>query len=304
MNFTVPHEFDGKTVKQYITQKLRLSGKMITRLKQREQGIMLNGSHVTVRAVLREDDILHLALEQEDRPSDKIKPAKIPLDILHEDDHYIFLNKSAGVPTHPSHDHYDDTLANGLAYLYSQRGLTFVCRAVNRLDKDTSGIVVFAKSAASANEFSKLQQSKLITKKYIALLDGVLTHGGSVKGYIRRKDNSIMLREFSQERMNEDSSFSHTDYNPLCSSTGNTLTELLLHTGRTHQIRVHMAHLGHPVTGDGLYGEEQGMTRHMLHAYTMSFVHPFTGKQTFLTAPLPTDFQTVLDEKGIYYDLK
>ncbi len=302
MEYTIQSEYNNKTIKQFLTHQLQLSGKMITRLKQRERGIMLNGIHVTVRALLKEGDLLCLATDQEDKPSENILPVDIPLDILFEDDHYIIFNKSANMPTHPSHDHRDDTLANGVSYLYRCRNIPFVCRAVNRLDRDTSGIVVFAKSSVAANEFSKLQQSKQITKKYIALVDGPLFDCGSIKGYIRRKDDSIMLREFCEQNTKDDASFSHTDYAPLYCSESHTLVELLLHTGKTHQIRVHMAHIGHPVTGDGLYGNECGIHRHLLHAYEMSFLHPFTAKQIFIRANLPADFISAIQEKGIKYD--
>ena len=302
MDHTISSEHNNKTVKQYLTHHLHLSGKMITRLKQRERGILLNGVHVTVRASLKSGDVLTLATEQEDNPSIKVIPVDLPLEILYEDDHYLIFNKGSNMPTHPSHDHYNDTLANGVAHLYQCRGLPFVCRAVNRLDRDTSGIVVFAKSASAANEFSKLQQSKLIIKKYTALVDGVIDTAGSVKGYIRRKPDSIMLREFSESDEKDGASFSHTDYSPLCSSDKYTLVELLLHTGRTHQIRVHMAHIGHPVTGDGLYGVEDGMTRHFLHALEISFPHPFTGNQISVTAKLPADFINAAKEKGILYE--
>ena len=302
MDYTIAREWNEKTVKEYLRRKLCLSGKMITRLKQREHGILLNGIRVTVRAIMNEGDILTLATEQEDLISDKIQPVDIPLHIIYEDEYYMIIDKPANMPTHPSHDHYDDTLANGIAHLYQIRGIQFVCRAVNRLDRDTSGIVIFAKSAIAANEFSRLQQNKLVKKEYIALVEGIVSHPGSIKGYIRRKADSIMLREFLEKNEKQDASYSHTDYFPIKSSANNTLISLLLHTGRTHQIRVHMAHIGHPVTGDGLYGSEGTYTRHFLHAHKISFPHPFTGIQTSFIADLPADFIAAITEKGIEYD--
>lgn len=302
MDYKINKEYDSKDVKHYMQKELRLSGKTITKLKSRTNGIMLNGTQVTVRALLHDGDSLSLKTEQEDKTSDKIKPVPMMLDIIYEDDFYIALNKGANMPTHPSHDHYDDTLANGLAHLYRERNLPFVFRAVNRLDRDTSGIVVFAKNATAANEFSKLQQNKLIKKQYVAIVNGIVEGSGSIQGYIKRKENSVMLREFSKSDIGDGAMFSHTDYQSLATTGDCSLLALLLHTGRTHQIRVHTSYLGHPIIGDGLYGTEDGYTRHMLHAFKMIFTHPFTKKQILLRADIPYDMRSVMIEKGIDYD--
>ena len=302
MTYQITKENANITVKQFIKQNIKLSSKMLTKLKRLPDGIMVNGKKVTVRAIMQEGDILTLNTDHEKSTSDSIIPTDVPLDIIFEDDYYIALNKSAGTPTHPSHDHYYDTLANGIARLYQERGIPFVFRAVNRLDKDTSGIVVFAKTAISAAAFSSLQQKHLISKKYIAIVKGDLSGEGSIKGYIRRKDNSVMLREFSQTQTHNDAMFSHTDYESICSSEELSLINLTLHTGRTHQIRVHLSSIGHPVLGDGLYGNEDNHARHYLHAYSMSFIHPFTEKQISLEAKLPKEFKEIINNTGIKYE--
>lgn len=302
MTYQISKENSDKTVKQFIKLNIRLSSNMLTKLKRLSDGILLNGKRVTVRAILKEGDLLTLNTEHEERTSDNIIPTDVPLDIIYEDEYYIALNKNAGTPTHPSHDHYSDTLANGISRLYQDRGIPFVFRAVNRLDKDTSGIVIFAKTAISAAAFSQLQQKQQIQKKYIAIVKGQLTGEGSIKGFIRRKDNSIMLREFSQTKTNDDAMFSHTDYSVISTSDQYSLVDLTLHTGRTHQIRVHLSNIGHPVLGDGLYGDDQDHPRHYLHAYSMVFTHPFTEKQIFLKAEIPRDFKIIINSTGIKYE--
>ena len=302
MTYQITKENSNTTVKQFIKQKIKLSSKMLTRLKRVPDGILLNGERVTVRAIMKDGDVLTLNTDYEESTSDSITPTDVPLQIIYEDEYYIALNKSAGTPTHPSHDHYYDTLANGIARLYQERNIPFVFRAVNRLDKDTSGIVVFAKSAISAAAFSDLQQKHQISKKYIAIVKGKLSGKGCIKGYIRRKDNSVMLREFSLTQTHGDAMFSHTDYESIISSEELSLINLTLHTGRTHQIRVHLSSIGHPILGDGLYGSEEDHKRHYLHAYLMIFTHPFTKKQILLEAKPPEEFKTLIRNTGIKYE--
>ena len=303
MTYIIDKRFDNKTVKEYITTYLDLSSKMITRLKNNEKGIMLNGKRVTVRAVMRTDDILELDTESELRTSDNIVAVKLPLDILFEDDHFIILNKPPYMPTHPSHDHYRDTLANAISFYYESKGVPFVFRAVNRLDKNTSGIVIFAKSSTAANLFSRLQQNKLVTKKYLALVEGKTDEHGIIEGYIRRRDKSIILREFSTDKQFDNDAYSKTEYNTLASNDYCSLLELKLWTGRTHQIRVHTKSIGHSILGDDLYGTEGVYSRHMLHSHLIKFEHPFTKKEICITASIPDDFLKVMKEKGIEYEL-
>lgn len=302
MFYTIDKKHDNKTVKEYALGYLKLSSNMLTKLKQINTGIMLNGERVTVRAVLHTGDRLELAVEYEPKTSGIIFPIEIPLDIIFEDEYYIALNKPPHMPTHPSHDHYGDTLANGLAYRYYKENKPFVFRAVNRLDKNTSGIVIFAKSSLAASEFSKLQQNKLVVKEYLALVDGITDAGGFIEGYIRRTDKSIILRQFSKEMMYDNDAWSLTEYQKLAMGDNASLLKIILHTGRTHQIRVHMQSIGHSIIGDDLYGvEDVNYERHMLHAYKMSFVHPFTKKQILFSSKIPGDFLEALTKKGIQY---
>lgn len=299
MKHIITCEYQNKTVKAFLTQKLKLSSKMITRLKKDPLGIMLNGNRVTVRALLSENDVLDIGTEREQKTSDAIEPVDIPIDIIYEDEYYIAVNKPPNMPTHTSHDHYTDTLANAVAFLYKKRGIPFVFRAVNRLDRDTSGIVLLAKDAFSADAFSKLQQNKHVSKKYLAIIDGKIESDGKIEGYIKRKPGSVMLREFSENKSTEDDAYSLTLYTSLAATDNNSLLEIELMTGRTHQIRVSFSSISHPVTGDSLYGTETDYKRQMLHAYKMSFVHPFTEKQTFIEAPIPSDMEYEIKKKGL-----
>ena len=304
MEHIITNEYHEKTVKAYLTLRLKLSSKMITRLKKDPLGILLNGERVTVRAILHENDKLLIGIERESKTSEHISPVDIPIDIIYEDDHYIAINKPPFMPTHPSHDHYDDTLANAVAHLYEKRGLPFVFRAVNRLDRDTSGIVLLAKDAMSADAFSKLQQNKLVTKIYIALVDGTLESDGKIEGYIKRKSGSVMLREFHEEKLHDEDAYSLTYYERIDSNEIASLVKIRLVTGRTHQIRVSFCSIGHPVCGDSLYGVEDGHSRHMLHARSMSFIHPFTNKIINIDAPLPNDIIEAIKTKGIKHEFR
>ncbi len=299
MDFTITEEFDGLTVKEFIKKKIHISSKQLTRLKRIDDGICINNMRVTVRAVLNFGDILHLGTETETKTSGDITPVDIPLDILFEDEYYIAINKPPYVPTHPSHNHHTDTLANALSYRYKKSNTPFVFRAVNRLDKNTSGIVLFAKSALAANLFSQLQQNKLVKKEYLALVHGSTQCKGKVDGYIRRREKSIIYRELCTNKISDDAQYSLTEYEALAHGDACSMVKLLLHTGRTHQIRVHMSSIGHYVIGDDLYGSLDGEQRQMLHACSMEFIHPITDKQISIQAPLPTDFVCALRKRGI-----
>ena len=303
MKFEINFEQNGKNIKSFINEYTKLSKKQLTKLKNLESGILLNGDRVTVRAILHTGDTLTLAIEEEIKTSDGIEPVSQALDIIYEDDYYIAVNKPPYTPTHPSHNHRKDTLANALSYRYKEQGLPFVFRAVNRLDKNTSGIVVFAKSAVAANCFSKLQQNGLVTKEYLSLVYGNCDSNGRIEGYIRRREKSIIFREFSETKNSDDAQYSLTEYKTLAKAHNYSLIKLVLHTGRTHQILVHMAHIGHSVIGDDLYGTADGESRQMLHSYCMKFTHPFTDEPITLIAPLPKDFISAAEKRGLNYEL-
>lgn len=290
---------DGLSVKTYLRAVLRLSGAQITALKQDARGILADGVHVTVRHVLRAGQTLTLALYDKES-SERIVPRKMPLDILYEDDAVLVLNKPPYVPTHPSHGHFEDTLANGLAYLFAQRGVPFVFRSCSRLDRDTSGVVTVAKTRAAAYHFQCAHTAGEVHKEYLAVLCGHLPGtGGEISGSIRRVEDSVITRTVAP-----DGAPALTRWRMCARGTAPDGTPLSLVaaqpvTGRTHQLRVHFAHLGYPILGDFLYGRELSgaealITRQALHCRMTAFAHPVSGRYMTLSAAVPEDFLPLL----------
>lgn len=297
MLITIEPRFGGMTVREFVLSELGLSRGLLTRLKSLEKGILLNGERVTVRALLHEGDTLLLETDDFDTDvNEHIEPVDIPIEILYEDDDLVAVNKGAAMPTHPSHNHHADTLANALAWRYKQMGIPFIFRAVNRLDADTSGIVLVARNRIAAFKMSRELSMGNVDKRYIALLDGVPERReGSIIAPIRRKAESIILRECSDDGQGD---YARTDYTLLCANETFSAVEARPITGRTHQIRVHFAHIGMPLIGDYLYGKEGqcNMKRHALHAYKLSFNRPSDGKRVELTADMPEDIKTLYSE--------
>jgi len=286
--YTITSDHHGRTLLDYLRRTLGLSRAELTVLKQKENGIRLNGQHVTVRAILSEGDILTLD-RTDSQSSEGILPRPIPVTILYEDDDVIAINKPAGMPTHPSHNHQEDTLANGLTYLFCQRGTPFVFRAVNRLDRDTSGVVLVAKNRGTAFSLSRAMSEGQITKRYLAVVVGTVTEGGTVEKAIRRRAESLMERIVCPL---DEGQYAKTVYQPLASQNGLSLLSVMPETGRTHQIRVHLASIGHPICGDTLYGDPNGsphIERQALHAVSLTFPRPADGKPITVSAPLHPD---------------
>lgn len=299
MKITIGKDAEGTRLSDYLTGRMKLSHKAISRLKRLENGMVLGGRRVTVRAILHEGDILSLALEDE-KSSEGILPVCLPLDILFEDRWLIAVNKPPDMPTHPSHGHFDDTLANALAYYFSEKGQPFVFRAINRLDRDTSGVVLVAKDGQTAAKLARQMESGGIRKQYLALLCGILEPPcGRIENYIRRVADSIITREVTEQPL-PDASPAITEYRRLAVGPGSTLVAACPMTGRTHQLRVHFSHLGHPIIGDSLYGSPDAFIgRQVLHARSLTFSHPYSGEKMQIVAPLPSDFTEVCQAYGI-----
>lgn len=293
MRIVISSEYDGMLLREYLRSVMRLSRAEITELKKRDDGIVLNGKHVTVRAVLRSGD--ELVLSREDLVSSEgVIPVQLPLDILYEDDDVIALNKPPFMPTHPSHEHQSDTLANALAYYFETKGVPFVFRAVNRLDRDTSGVVLVAKNKNAAFFLARQISEFNVVKKYIAIVNGELSGSGVIEGNIRR------VMEGKMERgVFSDGQYALTEYEVLSVKDGVSALLVTPKTGRTHQIRVHLSHIGHPIIGDTLYGGENGselISRQALHAHSLTFSLPSNNETITVTAPLPDDIATL----GVY----
>lgn len=299
MDIKIPAELCGITIKEWFG-KNGFSGGLVTRLKKLPDGICVNGEHATVRRILREGDVLSVRCE--DRAEDEnghLVPTPMELDIIYEDGDMIAVNKPPNMATHPSIGHFDDTLANGLAYYFSSKGIPFVFRAVNRLDRDTSGVVLVAKTRMAAAKLSRLMCEGRIRKTYIALLGGELTpREGCISAPIRRKDASVILREVCGEDACGAKS-ALTEYRTLYSGKNASVVSAFPVTGRTHQLRVHFAHMGAPMIGDGFYGRAEScpteldlmIKRQALHAHSLT-VELDSGAVT-LTAPIPEDMERV-----------
>jgi len=268
----------------------------VTALKRRDGGIMLNNSPVTVRAVVHSGDVVELAFD--DDFSSDIEPKDIPLSVVYEDEYIIAVNKPAGMPTHPSRGHLDDTLANALMYYMSSHKGDFVFRALNRLDRDTSGIVTVAKDRRSAAALS----GKIELKEYTAVLIGEIAESGIIRRNIRRRYESMIEREVCDE---SDGQYAETKYERVFYGNGMSVVKAYPITGRTHQLRVHFASEGHPIVGDTLYGPREGslyIDRQALHCSMMVYRLPDGSKAT-IKAELFDDIKkligNVYDEKNL-----
>lgn len=275
--YTITSEHSGISIKDFIRSVLGFSARTLKNLKY-NGSITVNGNPVHANFVLSGNDIL--TLEFPDEVSKTIIPEDIPLDIIYEDDDFLAVNKPHGMPSHPSQNHHVGTLANAVMYKY--RDKPFVCRILTRLDIDTTGVVVIAKNAVFANAFQKCD----IKKEYLAVCVGVPSlKKGTVNAPIGRAEGII------KRRVTKDGKPSITEYEVLEQRNGMSLVRAIPVTGRTHQIRVHMAHMGCPLLGDYLYGKEIQHERTRLHCEKLTFVHPITNKTTILTAKVPDDIK-------------
>lgn len=280
-DFKIDEEFAEREVISLLESKLQCSANIITKLKKGEY-ILLNGRRVTVREILKFGDKLEIILPIE--PSENIVPNdEISFEILYEDEDILAVNKPAGIPTHPSINHYHDTLANGVkAYL----GEDFTFRAVNRLDRETSGVVLIAKNMLSAHILSRAVKNREIKKIYCAICHGVPDKAEGVIDFpIARENESIIKR-----CVRDDGKESQTRYKVEKTDGEYSLVFAEPITGRTHQIRVHFAHIGCPLFGDKLYGSDIENERVRLHCRSLEFRHPISKNKVKVFAESPEDF--------------
>lgn len=276
-----------------------------TWLKQHPGSVRLNGKEALFYFPLKTGDLLEITLEEE-QPSENIIPVCLPLHIIYEDEDLMVIDKPANMPVHPSIGNYENTLANAVAWYFQQQNIPFVFRCINRLDRDTTGLLILAKNMLSGAILSDQMKKREIHRIYLAITEGKTDPAGTINRPIGRADQSLILRQVDPDK--GDPACTHylqkcwhpkTFYPATLSvpQDGLSLVQLQLETGRTHQIRVHMTSIGHPLIGDTLYNPETALlARQALHSYRLAFTHPVTGIPLEFTSSLPADMAEFFPE--------
>ena len=291
----VEEKYDGIVIREFLKEELELSSRLIRRAAI-EKRIFVNKEVVRMRKVLHTGDIVEVKLERVE--SQDIIPEKMNLNIVYEEDDILVLNKPPYTVVHPTRGYPTGTLANGILYYFNETNQNCIVRLVSRLDMDTSGLIIIAKNQYAHMALSKEMQLNHLEKRYLAV----------VHGHLEEEEGTIDLPIFKPE--NEESIFkriidergqrSITHYKVIKKFENADLVECLLETGRTHQIRVHLSHIGHPIYGDSLYGdgedEKELIPRQALHAYGLDFKSPRTKEQLSLRAELPEDILNLIDK--------
>ena len=277
-----------QNINQILKQEFNISSRLQHKLIVNKL-IYLNNNEIDTRSSVNIDDIITINLDFEEG-NDNIIATNIKLNIVYEDDCFLILNKPAGIAVHPSIQHYTDSLANGVKFYFETIGLHKKIRPVNRLDLNTSGLIIFAKNEYVQECLIKQMQDNTFQKYYIAFVEGTFTNKeGIINLPIARKENSIIERCISpsgQEAI--------TDYVIIDEFNSFSIVKCHLQTGRTHQIRVHMSAIGHPLLGDTLYGHTSSLiNRQALHSHKISFVHPVTKQIMNFTCELPDDMKAI-----------
>lgn len=292
MNHIIRHSYISAEDGQTVEQLLRLHGyskSLINQVKLTEQGLLVHGKRVYTTYRLKAGESLMVTLPVESS-SEHIIPVSMPLSILFEDEDLMVINKPADLSVHPSQGHFSNSLANGLAWYFQEKNQPFVFRAINRLDRDTTGLLIVAKNALSGCILSDMVKKREIHRTYLTAVSGDLSEcpEGTISVPIARRPGSVMER--MADPINGETAITHYRLLAYQNKTDSSLLEVTLETGRTHQIRVHMKYIGHPLYGDFLYNPDyRFLDRQSLHSWKLSFLHPITKKSLHFTAPLPAD---------------
>lgn len=287
LQYTIKQDDNYFNIKEVIKVYFKISDRLLLRLKN-SKNILLNNTPTYISKKVSPGDEITVIIDFIEDNSN-IVPTKIDLTIIYEDDYYLIINKPAHLPVHPSMLHYANSLSNGVKFYFDSIGLKKKIRPVNRLDKDTSGIVIFAKNEYIQECLVSQMKTKDFQKEYIAVCNGIFKEkSGTINLPIARKPGSIIERCV---RTDGDSSITH--YEVIQQLDNYAIVKCMLETGRTHQIRVHMSAINHPILGDTLYGKpNSNIDRQLLHAYKVSFIHPIFHKKVEYTAEIPFNFGT------------
>ena len=275
---------------EYVKNKFDVSRSKAQKLNA-DNLVLVNKEHKNNSYIVEENDIVELIKNKEYIPS-KFKSENIPLDIVYEDKDLVIINKPSGMVVHPASGNYENTLVNALIYRYNLDDTNVRSGIAHRIDKDTSGLVIVAKNDKTLELLTDMFKNKEIKKTYVAIVDGVINNkSATINAPITRdvKDRKKMM-------VGKDGKNSITHFYVIKTFKNNTYISLNLETGRTHQIRVHMAYIGHPVTNDKVYGKENTSFGQYLHASKLEFIHPITKKEMIIEAPLPEEFMEKLKE--------
>jgi 23S rRNA pseudouridine1911/1915/1917 synthase len=289
--YTVTEDDENKElqIKELLRYKFNFSSRLRTKIKK-HRGVSLNGAAVDPWMVPKAGDVLAVSIPDE---ISYFPPESIPIYPIYEDDDLLIINKQPGIVVHPTNGHPDHTIANGITQYMLDTHQSFKIRFINRLDRDTSGLLALGKNSHAQDGFVKQMKAGLVEKKYLAVVKGVFPQDqGTIDEPLGRPDPDQVHRGVV-----EGGNPSITHYRVIERyASGYTLMELVLETGRTHQIRVHLSHQGFPIVGDTLYGnaDDNLIKRQALHAESLSFLHPVTGSPLNLKAPLPDDMVQLL----------
>lgn len=291
LTLTVTPAMAGEKIDTLLRRELHLSGTVIRRIKWLEDGILLDGVRAITGQRVEAGQVLSVRVADPDHKGVMV-PAPGPLDIVYEDGDLLVLNKAPGVTVHPGPGHYADTLCNFIAYYYRERGITADVHPVQRLDRGTSGLMVVAKHPHAQEVLKRQLHTQEFRRSYLAVCMGAPTpRSGEVDAPLGPKEGSLV-----EQTVCPDGKSARTHYETLTQAGPYALLRLCLETGRTHQIRVHMAYLGHPLAGDFLYGQELPgiISRPALHSAELSFRHPITGAYLHMSQPMPQDMVRLL----------
>ena len=297
----VSDEETGERIDSFLSGKTEFTR---TRIQQliKDKNITVNGKATKSSYKIEEND--EIVIEVPEAETTEIKPENIKIDIVYEDSDIAVINKQAGLVVHPAHGHYSGTLVNAILYhIKDLSGINGEIRPgiVHRLDKDTSGLIVIAKNDKVHTTLTEMFQEKKIRKTYLAILKGKLNKSeGKIVTQIGRDKNDRKKMTVIDDITKGKNAI--TNYKVVSQNNLFTLVKVNIETGRTHQIRVHMRHLGYPILGDSVYGRKDNEKRQMLHAYKLEFLHPVTGHQMEFTGEIPEDFQKALKKSDLKID--